>query len=269
MAGRRRVDTGVGQIFADEGKARRDSGRTESQSARDFDRKLQAAGIEAGLASGAIQPLFQGGNFQGFEQGQPQPQPQPQQQGQDLDSLLQQPGTKISQVIQTPQGKMTITREAAKEIAPRQQIRQQLVEAQQSTPASFQPQAQSQLLQNLPQQAFAPGPQGGVVGGRLPQGELPQASGLLSRGQAVQQLAPGLAGTLRQNRIQDLTGLGEQIGAFGRGQSLTIEFRESIQAGLDAIQRGAGPFEVKQRLKEDFPDKAAQIDSIFENLLGF
>lgn len=77
-----------------------------------FDQRLQALGIAAGLESGAIAPQFQGGQFQGFQQGQSQPVSSGiQSQLMETQGQGELPeGTTIRQTIKTPQGTITITR---------------------------------------------------------------------------------------------------------------------------------------------------------------
>ena len=213
---------------------------------RDFDRRLEEAGIKAGLESGQIQPSFQQGRFSGFQQGQPQQQQQSglldMLQGGDLPSDVS-----VSQTIKTPQGTITIKRQAPKpqqekQLSPLDQLRSDIRTASQGVG-----QAQQGLLQS--QQQIAPQVQ------RLQQPVQPSASMPLSpdaaerlqaaRGRAVgmiQQPVQQAQGLLRQ-RQQGLSQLQSEAGSLRdagliRGLNAT-ELLGDLGLGGDNFTQGA------------------------------
>ena len=254
----------------------------EAKERREFDRRLQEAGIKAGIEAGLIEPNFDGGEFQGFRS--PANPPMNMQSllresqgplGQDQGELPE--GAEITQTIKTPQGTITIKRggqKAAKSLLPAQQLQQDIRGANetilrnQSLPSSaFIPEARQQLLHQLPETPFVQGSDSGFLTGSSVEADPDQ---MVPRSQVVSLMAPGvaeqMAPQLRKPMVEQAQG---QLQGLLQTRNLVSPptFREDLKNGIRAVSEGKiSRKEAINRLLRAYPDKASTIEKLEQEL---
>lgn len=278
MSGRQRNGAFAGTLTSlvlqdRERRMKQEDSRTE------FDRRLQAAGIVAGIKSGAISPQFNPqGQLQGFQKNQAA-----QQDPLSIDELVKG-GAEVTQHIKGPNGTTITIRhkspKADKPLSPQNQLYQDTrnaadnLQRNQAMPAeTFIPEARQQLINNLPETPFVNGPDGGFITGQDVEGQTVPRSQVVSAmaPQVAQQMAPTIKQPMidqAQGNLDNLMQTRQMLSPTRVAKtSDTVSFRQDIQDAVTAVSnRKISKKDAINRLMRAYPDKAKKIDELSQQL---